>query len=480
MKKMENASVACYSQMNNFVVHFKKEHMPKKCSQCNGKDLCTVCKLFLEQAKLEWQLKPLKSNLGQNFPNGSHICQVCKMSFGQKSHLNAHFKLKHSLSKPRACTEMMCKSIFAQINNFVVHFKNKHFVHCDDKSCNECLEKLDQAKTLWRSAAIVSLPEVKQIPAVVEPVPPDDKPVLTEKSQDKMFIDAETENKGSIETSITEKLTMTKTLWHSALNEPSLYAKPIPSDVIVSLDHASPEESLGKMFVDVESEKTANMASLPLKGDEDIISILSQAEKRSSEQIEEEKPSKISKFSENISKIAAVDLQEMATLPGDITKLSTAEGIIDYFDDKKAQLVVCDGALDDISKISSSTQALSERAFIRDEIEKKHMLRANVYLVHREAAKYPLDTNFVKKRTSLVERDWILVTYFRNNKHIKSTEYAKICEEVGVHGDQRIEKLMEYKISCEEAMGLYPRGYLHLKSEFMNRGSNTEVTLLFI
>lgn len=51
-------------------------------------------------------------------------------------------------------------------------------------------------------------------------------------------------------------------------------------------------------------------------------------------------------------KIVAVDLQAMAPLPGvkqlqgDITKLSTAQEIIDYFDDKKAQLVVCDGAPD--------------------------------------------------------------------------------------------------------------------------------------
>lgn len=51
-------------------------------------------------------------------------------------------------------------------------------------------------------------------------------------------------------------------------------------------------------------------------------------------------------------KIVAVDLQAMAPLPGvkqlqgDITKLSTAQEIIAYFDDKKAQLVVCDGAPD--------------------------------------------------------------------------------------------------------------------------------------
>lgn len=51
-------------------------------------------------------------------------------------------------------------------------------------------------------------------------------------------------------------------------------------------------------------------------------------------------------------KIIAVDLQPMAPLPGviqlqgDITKLETAESIISHFGDKKAQLVICDGAPD--------------------------------------------------------------------------------------------------------------------------------------
>ncbi|KAJ6640675.1 putative tRNA (cytidine(32)/guanosine(34)-2'-O)-methyltransferase 1, partial [Pseudolycoriella hygida] len=51
-------------------------------------------------------------------------------------------------------------------------------------------------------------------------------------------------------------------------------------------------------------------------------------------------------------KIIAVDLQAMAPLPGvkqlqgDITKTSTAREIIDYFNNEKAQLVICDGAPD--------------------------------------------------------------------------------------------------------------------------------------
>lgn len=39
-------------------------------------------------------------------------------------------------------------------------------------------------------------------------------------------------------------------------------------------------------------------------------------------------------------------LDGVKQLQGDITKLSTAQEIIAYFNDEKAQLVVCDGAPD--------------------------------------------------------------------------------------------------------------------------------------
>lgn len=51
-------------------------------------------------------------------------------------------------------------------------------------------------------------------------------------------------------------------------------------------------------------------------------------------------------------RIVAVDLQEMAPIPGvkqlqgDITSVATADAIIDYFKGGKAELVVCDGAPD--------------------------------------------------------------------------------------------------------------------------------------
>ena len=51
-------------------------------------------------------------------------------------------------------------------------------------------------------------------------------------------------------------------------------------------------------------------------------------------------------------KIVAVDLQAMAPLPGviqlqgDITKITTAQRIVSYFEGEHADLVVCDGAPD--------------------------------------------------------------------------------------------------------------------------------------
>lgn len=55
-------------------------------------------------------------------------------------------------------------------------------------------------------------------------------------------------------------------------------------------------------------------------------------------------------------KIVAVDLQAMAPLKGviqlqgDITQVSTANAIIDHFKGESADLVVCDGAPDGMSK----------------------------------------------------------------------------------------------------------------------------------
>lgn len=61
---------------------------------------------------------------------------------------------------------------------------------------------------------------------------------------------------------------------------------------------------------------------------------------------------KLFRDGESSAKLVAIDLQTMAPLPGvyqlqgDITKLETAEAIIEYFEGEKADLVVCDGAPD--------------------------------------------------------------------------------------------------------------------------------------
>lgn len=142
-----------FSQMNNFVVHYKKKHLKKNCSElCNAKSLCTLCDLDLKSAKIEWQLKPLEVESPAFERVGGHTCSFCKISFGEKYHLNAHIKLKHDESQHSGvCTDIQCSSSFAQINNFVVHFKKRHInCVCDSKKlCDKCKETVAQAKKLW-------------------------------------------------------------------------------------------------------------------------------------------------------------------------------------------------------------------------------------------------------------------------------------------------------------------------------------------
>ncbi len=51
-------------------------------------------------------------------------------------------------------------------------------------------------------------------------------------------------------------------------------------------------------------------------------------------------------------KVVAIDLQDIAPIEGvkifkgDITDIATAEGVINYFEGKLSDLVVCDGAPD--------------------------------------------------------------------------------------------------------------------------------------
>lgn len=86
------------------------------------------------------------------------------------------------------------------------------------------------------------------------------------------------------------------------------------------------------------------------KDDDELDTYIREKKKKKIKHINVNKKTK-KKNPEDI-KIVAVDLQPMAPLPGviqiqgDITKVSTAEEIINHFSGAPAQLVVCDGAPD--------------------------------------------------------------------------------------------------------------------------------------
>lgn len=59
-----------YSQMCNFVVHFKKNHL--KCSKpekCTSKNPCKVCENYLQQMKIKW----VESKLLPRLPNEKKV-----------------------------------------------------------------------------------------------------------------------------------------------------------------------------------------------------------------------------------------------------------------------------------------------------------------------------------------------------------------------------------------------------------------------
>lgn len=90
-----------YAQINNFVVHFKKEHLNKNCKHCDEERLCKICDLDLSEAKVKWQLQPLEINSPEYEVISEHNCHICEISFTQKSHLISHNKLKHDVSKKK-------------------------------------------------------------------------------------------------------------------------------------------------------------------------------------------------------------------------------------------------------------------------------------------------------------------------------------------------------------------------------------------
>ena len=113
-----------FAQMNKFVVHYKKNHINKKCSDCAPEELCEVCKVDLNESKIKWQLQIPEIRSQKFEPVAGHFCEICQIPFTQSSHLNTHNKLKHSSSGRGCCTK--CPTSFAQMNNFAAHYKKKH------------------------------------------------------------------------------------------------------------------------------------------------------------------------------------------------------------------------------------------------------------------------------------------------------------------------------------------------------------------
>lgn len=403
-----------FAQINNFVVHYKKEHLKRKCGQCIGKDLCKICHLDLQEAKVEWQLKPFLS--AKQITTGAHICQVCKMSFGQKSHMNAHHRLKHTESTQRVCTE--CNVHFAQMNNFVVHFKKNHLLkdcaRCNDqKFCDPCKAIVARAKKLWRS-------DKKPFAPVCESV---------EESLDKIFADV-VSKANDLMTTITSELKS------ESKNDPER------SDNLISILSDSPNYRN-------EEPKPAESS----QADDSMKPITSEM-KSESESDPERSEKRISIFT------APPIHRNEEPKPAESSQAATAT------------------VYDEILKKVEFTQTLSELAYIESQANSKHLLRANVDLVVRESTKSKLDTKFIKTVKD-IDKYWILVTYLRNNPHFESTEFAKICKEVGVEG-KTLQEMLQYKISCKGALGMYPRAYFQCKQEYQTRGTNTEVSFYFL
>lgn len=218
---------SAYSQINYFIVHYKKEHMSKECDSCNGKKLCTLCDLDLKSAKVEWQLKPLEVDSPDFETVGGHVCEACKMSFREKFQLNAHIKLKHNdLSSPGVCTK--CSASFAQMNNFVVHLKKKHLnkdCMCNGgKLCNECAQNLVHAKELWAVNKAKSTEDPK--PAKIT------KPVKPATVQATLIAPPTLTSSTGTTLLTTDSLATTSTSTQSFAAVPAFTIKPIANEIV--------------------------------------------------------------------------------------------------------------------------------------------------------------------------------------------------------------------------------------------------------
>lgn len=400
--------------------------MNTNCGQCIDRKLCKLCELDLKKAKVEWQLKPLEVQSSQFEPVAGHTCQVCLMTFVQSSHLNTHVKLKHGASKRHVCPQ--CPATFAQMNNFVVHFKKNHLI-CDCKNtklCDGCIKKVAHAKRLAG----------------------EDTNALQQSVEDslrEMFAGevSDIESGGN-------------------LSPASNVLAPIVEPSLPLFDTNAPlTQPALSLALTLSTELSSRLITTPLA----MATIPGKRMKPSETSI------RIKRRRTNVASSGSVSQMETITTIGSKQQLPLIS--------EKSQsttvdlpLITPESVYDKMLGKIHSTQISSELAHITKKSKEKHLNRANVDLVLREAAKSQLDIDFLKK-TQDIEKYWIIATYFRRNSHI---EYAKICKEIGADL-KRLESFLEHNISCEEAMGMYPGSYVRLKNDFKHNGANTEVRL---
>lgn len=504
-----------FAQINNFIKHYKKQHLNENCDQCIGNELCKICELDLKTAKLEWQLKLQEVQSPRFEPVGGHTCNVCQKTFFQVSHLNAHAKLKHGPSKRILCPE--CTSTFAQMNNFVVHYKKNH-LNCSCQNamrCNECITKVSHAKQMALTDEATN---------IVQPALEDSLRDMFAGSVSDINISANlssTSNASAPTSTVTSPVLSTDA--NVSLIQPAislvqiLSAEPtqqlittpakrmkrsessvVPLEAVhnFKLEEANYSTPVSNELATTSSSPsfdaiiplaTTNTSTHTLTMKSDLIHKTNpRKRRRKSVVILCEKPihntindcdtlesCKFTVASQNPPNVPSIQINPCETnvisfeSDSRIEIIPTPESVV------RAHSLTSNPVYDEMLGKIHSTQVSSETAHIITKSKEKHLVRANVSTVLREAAKPQLDIAYLKKVPD-VEKCWIIVTYIRQNPQI---DYAKICKEVDADCE-KVNSFLEQDISCEEAMGMYPGAYIRLKNDFKHNGVNTEVRCL--
>lgn len=479
--------VSTFAQINNFVVHYKKKHVNKRCEVCDTKKLCKICQIDLEEAKIKWQLSfsEVQSPNFEAVDGFGHTCKECFITFSQSSHLSTHIKLKHGALKRRLCTQ--CSSAFSQINNFVVHYKKKH-LSCDckdSKVCNECIRKVTQAKKLWlggenmdtntpqtsiddsQSERFAGNAESSEIISASNDI----VPISTIESS-LPTCDA---NTSLAEAARSLELILSDEPSSQLMNAPLPAKRMKPSKGIVTpfkLDHSTLEAS--EMLVTTPTVVSVSATTTPCLIDRLVTSeipiqktAIEQCEKHNLTNQKHEQILAISDCPPNAKASAIVTSAANVCSPDDSECCEVIKSSGPALEVGKRILTVSDDEL--LAKLIS-TKKSSEIAHIKKKSKDKHLNQANVELVLREASKSTLDIDHLRTLQD-IEKYWILATYFRRNPHI---EYASVCKQAGAD-PKRLERFISHNISCEQAMGMFPGAYLRLKDDFKSNGANTEV-----